>query len=116
LQLRLNKLSNIETQFEELIKNFDILIKQIWQNGIMTNIELLNRVFDHLDQIQNEEKLKHLGLSLSHSYVEKGDLTHIQQKYEALTIDDPLYKKKKTIFKSIVAGIDNKSFITHAHT
>jgi len=81
----------MEVQLQRLVKsivtgqNYGILIKQIFEDQVMTSNELLDSVFDHLNEIQNEEKLTNFCQSMSQMYVEKKDLMNIQKKYEDLT-------------------------------
>jgi hypothetical protein len=107
----------METQLQSLVKsiviaqNYEILLKQICEDQIMTNNELLNYVFDHLNEIQNEEKLSNLCQSMTHTYIEKKDFMDIEKKYEEITQTDPFYNAKKKFIKAIVAGIGMKLFI-----
>ncbi len=67
----------MEIQLQRLVKsivtaqNYGILIKQICEDQIMSNNELLAYVFDHLNEIQNEEKLTNRCQSKSSMYVAK---------------------------------------------
>ncbi len=72
LQSRLDRLSNMEVDLQRLVKsivtgqNYGVLMKRISEDQVMTSNELLDYVFDHLNEIQNEEKLTNLCQSMTH--------------------------------------------------
>jgi hypothetical protein len=78
----------MEVQMEQLLKNIIIdqtpehVIKQIYENRIMTDTELLGYVFNHLQEMKNEEKLKIIACSSSHIYVEQKNLISLHDKYK----------------------------------
>lgn len=107
----------MEIQLQRLVKsvvtgqNHGILIQQICEDEIMTSNELLDYVFDHLNEIQNEEKLTNLCQAMSNMYVKKRELTDIQKTYKKLTQADPFHNTKKKLIRTIVNRIGMKLFI-----
>jgi hypothetical protein len=91
----------MEIQLQTLLKgivtaqNYGILIKQICEDQIMSSNELLVYVFDHRNEIQNEEKLTNRCQSMSTMHAGKKGLTDIQKKYQELTQADLFRNTKK---------------------
>lgn len=112
----------MENQVEQLLKMIIIdqspehMIKQIYENQIMTGGELLDYIFNHIQEITSEDKLKILARSMSQVYIEQKDLITLHNKYQTLTPSDPMIDTKTKLIKSIVAGIGKKPFITYIAT
>ena len=112
----------MEIQVEQLLKMIIIdqspehMIKQIYENKIMTDGELLDYIFNHVQEITSEDKLKILARSMSQVYVEQQDLITLHNKYQTLTPSDPMFDTKTKLIKSIVGRIGKKSYITYIAT